>query len=132
MSALLNYKYKKIGKWLIWIGVITSVITGMYDGMKGDCCDPNSISTYDYGWMIMSLGIILYIISKDKINDEYLNQLKIRAGGIVIILTIIIAAILDFIEPDYKPILGKVIFFQFVAYYLIYKSLSIVSDEDEE
>lgn len=132
MLELLDYKYKKFGKWLIWIGVITSVALGMYGGITGDCCDPNFVGVRDYGWVIMSLGIIFYIISKDKIHDEYLNELKIKAGGIVIILTIILAAILDFIGSNYKPNLADIIFFQFVAYYSIYKLSSIDPGIDEE
>jgi len=124
MSILLNYKFKRLGKWLIWLGFFTSIGLAVYDCTTGDCCDPNLIGTRDYGWLIMSAGIILYIVSKDKMNDEYLNELKIRAGGIVIVLTIILGAVFDFLNSGYTPSLGDIVFFQFMAYYLIYKIIS--------
>lgn len=132
MSILLNCKYKKLGMWMIWGGLATTIITTIYGCTIGDCCDPDYIGVRDYGWIIMSLGIILYIVSKDKINDEYLNELKIKAGGIVFILTVVIAAILDFINSNYSPSLDELILFQFIGYYILYKSLTAIEFNEEQ
>lgn len=94
---LLPHRYKKIGVGLLVFTIIGQLILSVFRSYH---CPPewesafDKYSTYFFGGpfesLCIAIGILLYFLSKDKIQDEYIDMLKLRSMSIVFILSAVV------------------------------------------
>ena len=86
---------KKVGVSLYIIGAIPSAYTGYMDGIN-EYNNPSIINDNSHLWfsdIILYLGLIIYFLSKEKIEDDYINKLRLESYQVTIIIGIILSFI---------------------------------------
>ena len=121
MKTYLPYYCKKIGIALVIVAFILSIIANINDLCNGfmdgwnasqstikEAADFNIIST-DSGktltWISLFLsfsGFLLYMFSKEKIEDEFIQKLRFMSLAKSLLITWIIASILLIINGEVK------------------------------
>lgn len=139
MLNLLPHIYQKIGKWIVLIFLVGQFILAILFGLAhptqwGD--EPTEISNphiraleenitnllygdntaYIINFIIV-VGIVLYFLSKDKIQDEYVDMLKLKSVSIVFILS----AIMGFLLHNISTPLINISLLQVAGYVIILK-----------
>jgi len=109
MLNILPHIYQRIGKWMIILMMIVPMIGGIISCLvrpinwSGNEDSDNNISLFidrvfdTHSWLpeyignlLIAIGIILYFMSKDKIQDEYVDMLKLKSISIVFIASAVI------------------------------------------
>lgn len=114
MLNILPHTYQKVGKWIILIMLIIPACLGLLNGLTdpfswtGDEVNNNTLfldqfAQVTYGVipdivanLLVVIGITLYFISKDKIQDPFLDSLKLKAVCILFVMS----AIVGFVFSD--------------------------------
>lgn len=114
MLNILPHTYQKVGKWIIIIMMIIpsflGFLSGFSDGVRWTGDEVNTTNSFldqfaqlTYGVipdivtnLLGAVGITLYFISRDKIQDPFLDSLKLKAVCILFVLS----AIVGFIFSD--------------------------------
>jgi hypothetical protein len=144
MKTYLPHYFKKIGIALVIIAFIVSAIANINNIRNGYAAGYNSakvnidksqnikltesalISTElenTLTWISLSLsfsGFLLYIFSKEKIEDEFIQKLRYNSLGRSLLYTWIIATILFIINGAVKLEGFYILQFQLILYVLIY------------
>ncbi len=145
MRTYLPYFFKKIGIAFVITAFIISIIANINDLCNGwvdgrnsahsnnhnstqviELSDYNIIST-DLGktltWISLSFsfsGFLLYMFSKEKIEDEFIQKLRYMSLAKSLLLTWIIASILFIINGKIKLEGFYILQFQLIIYVVIY------------
>ncbi len=91
---LLPNVFKKIGLLVYIGGAIPDFLKGYREGYSGGSDDvinnPLSISdeTHFYMTTISLVGIMIYALSKEKIEDEYMKKLRLESVTITFVLSV--------------------------------------------
>ncbi|MDO6813914.1 hypothetical protein [Tenacibaculum soleae] len=91
---------KKTGIVLYVIGALPSAYRGFMDGIHGN----SFIRTEDL-WhydIILYLGLLIYFLSKEKIEDDYINKIRLESYQLTLLISIIISFITFIIFKDIK------------------------------
>ena len=141
MKTYLPYYYKKIGIAFVVIAIIISFIAGIDDFLNGYVEGYNSTQTTKAEMMStmgdiishnaskvliwISLffsfsGFLLYMLSKEKIEDELVQHLRFKSLASSLLFTWIIVAILIIINGDIRLEGLYILQFQLFAYVVIY------------
>ena len=137
---LLSYRFKWIGLTVFLIGFITGAIDdgrkGFIGGMNDASYDsvkvefnrilPEKVSQLaDY---VLLFGLLIYVLSKSKRDDELLQKVRYESAYIVLVLTIFFILILYIAMPDLKIEPSTLIGTQLILYLLIryFRKLSII------
>ena len=99
-NQLLPNIFKKIGLALYVLAGIPSMIKG-WVSVGSDCCDgmadtsnyPISDELYFYTTTISLIGIIIYALSKEKMEDEYTKLLRWESVSTSFICTVVLVLI---------------------------------------
>jgi len=86
---------KKLGIVLYIIGAIPSALAGFNQG-HNEFKNPDLVTHINSLWysdILLYLGLIIYFLSKEKIEDDYINKIRLESYQ----LTVLIGIILSFI-----------------------------------
>lgn len=144
MKTYLPYFFKNIGFTLVLIAIILSSIAGANDFCRG-YNDASSGVEYSYNnideanrsdcqiisddlvktltWVSLTVsfcGFLLYMFSREKIEDEFIQKLRFMSLAQSLLLTWIVASILFLIDGDIKLEGFYILQFQLFVYVLIY------------
>ena len=143
MKTFLPYYCKKIGIAFVIIAFILSIFAnindlsnGLVDGWNDGWNEAQSIITEaadftiisaDLGkiltWISLSFsfgGFLLYMFSKEKIEDEFIQKLRFMSLAKSLLYTWIVASILLIINGDIKLEGFYILQFQLIIYVVIY------------
>ena len=102
---------KKLGFLVFTVSFFISGYKGFLQGITG--CGPNSI-TFNYFENLCSdsvlhlfevlaiLGMFLYLFSREKIEDDYINKLRLESFQLTTLIGLIITIILYIISKDFN------------------------------
>ncbi|MEX6626893.1 hypothetical protein [Tenacibaculum salmonis] len=91
---------KKLGIILYIIGAIPSAYTGFVAGFYNEpFVITNDFWHYD---IILYSGLLIYFLSKEKIEDDYINKLRLESYQLTLIISIIISFITFIIFKNIK------------------------------
>jgi len=127
IQLLPNY-FKWIGLVLFFVGGVPSFFEGYTDGRNDYGTNqienpfPFSEQTILIAAIISLLGLIIYVLSKEKIEDEYLNKLRWESAiasffisFVIVIINIVIYGTKDLIDAQFimelQLLLYLIIFF---------------------
>ena len=136
---LLPHIFKWIGLTIFLIGFITSSIDDGREGFIGGMNDasndsekiefkrilPEKVSqAADY---VLLFGLLIYVLSKNKRDDELAQRLRYESAYIVLVLTIFFILILYMVMPNMKIEPSTLIGTQLVLYLIVryFRKLSI-------
>ena len=142
MKTYLPYYCKKIGIALVIIAFILYLIANINDSVNGfvdgyqryqqsshqieAVADFNIISTHivkTFTWISLVFsftGFLLYIFSREKIEDEFIRKLRYMSLEKSLLFTWIVASILFIINGSIKLEGFYILQFQLIAYVIIY------------
>ena len=91
---ILPYTFNRIGLFLFLLGVTVPAIAGVYLGItnpfdsneNGQNLAPNFL--IDSLEIISLLGIILYLLSKEKVEDELVQKIRLEAMSTSFLITV--------------------------------------------
>jgi len=109
---VLPHWFKKVGLSVFLIFSLPTAIDGFIDGLsglpEGDENMPHVISSY-FGDTLMHLfnvftivGMIIYMLSREKIEDDYINTLRLESFQLTSLLTLTSAIILYVFSANLK------------------------------
>ncbi len=144
MKTYLPYFFKRIGIALVLIAFMVSGIANINDICNGfeagyssaqiNIEESQNIKVTSYAvistelantlsWISLSfsfVGFLLYMFSKEKIEDEFIQKLRYNSLGSSLLYTWIIASILFIINGDVKLEGFYILQFQLILYVLIF------------
>ncbi|WP_461638007.1 hypothetical protein [Labilibaculum euxinus] len=124
MKTYFPHYFKRIGVLFVFIAVILSCIGGVDDFRRGfEAGNNNQVPNYSqvqddfkpyftkeeaqlwiYGSLFLSIaGFVLYLFSKEKIEDEFYQLLRSKSLTQALLLTWLFIGILYALAPDLKP-----------------------------
>ncbi len=123
---LLPHYFKWIGIGLLFLSMILGFedfCRGLYDGWSG--VEPrdfvpifpeffSEISDY-----VILLGLLAYILAKNKTEDELAQKLRYESAYIVLILTITVLLVVYIINSELKMSPAYILLLQMIAYLII-------------
>jgi hypothetical protein len=137
---LLPHVFKWIGITIFFIGFIFGAIDdgrkGFLEGYNETSHDPvktefkrilpekvSQIADY-----VLLFGLLIYVLSKNKRDDEFTRQMRYEAAYIVFVITIIFILILFMIDPNLRLEPSTFIGAQLVLYLIIrhFRKISIL------
>lgn len=91
---ILPYNFNRIGLFLFLLGVIGEISVGTYEGLthpfdsneNGQNLTPDMVSYITEA--ISLIGIILYLISKEKVEDELVQKIRLEAMSISFLISV--------------------------------------------
>ena len=124
---LLPNVFKKIGL-LFWIvGGIPDFVKGYTEGYKDGSSEvinnPLSISDQAHFYMttISLVGIIIYALSKEKIEDEYMKKLRLESVTITFVLSVFFVLVGTLIKGiDYSYCADSLVELQLLLFLIIF------------
>jgi hypothetical protein len=142
MKTYFPYIYKKIGVTFVLLAIILSitanindVVQGLLDAMYTNEYNPQSTFNESEFKIIPTVlcrvlvwislffsfsGFLLYMFSSEKVEDEYIEQLRFKCLAKSLLYTWAIAAILIIINGDFQLQGLYILQFQLFAYVVIY------------
>lgn len=123
---LLPHYFKWIGIGMLFLSMIfgfEDFCRGFYDGWSG--VEPrdfvpifpeffSEISDY-----VILLGLLVYILAKNKTEDELAQKLRYESAYIVLILTVIVLLAVYIINSEIKMSPAYILLLQMIAYLII-------------
>jgi hypothetical protein len=131
---LLPHAFKWIGLILFFLGfVFNSIDEGRRDFMKGYNSTVKEPVEYVFNPVLpedimhisdftMLIGLLVYILSKNKREDEFAQKLRYESAFMVLVLTIIVILVWYIFVPDFKIEPSTLISTQMI-FYLIIRSI---------
>ena len=141
MKTYLPYYCKKIGIVFVLIAIVLSIVGDINDEVAGFVegfnatteieaemlKSPGELIPKKTGMLLIQIslffsfsGFLLYMLSKEKVEDEFVQQLRYLSLAKSLLFTWIIVAILILIDGDIKPEGLYILQFQLFAYVVIY------------
>ncbi len=142
---LLPHAFKWIGLVVFLLGFIFGAIDdgrqGFMEGYNETVNDPVEYNfepilpervSYFADYTLL-FGLLIYILSKNKIEDEFAQKIRFESAFLCLILTIAIVLIIDIINPEFELSPSTFLAMQMFAY-LIIRSVKrkIILGEDYE
>lgn len=119
---LLPHFFKWIGVGLLILSVILGIddfYRGFIDGLLGKTpMDFAPVFPQLSNYAIL-LGLLVYILAKNKKEDEFAQKLRYESAYIVLILTIVVLFFVYLVNPDIKMSPGYILLIQMIAYLFI-------------
>jgi len=103
--------FKKLGFIIFLIGASVSMYEGFMEGLTGTPSDSgqfDSVKNYlgekAIHWfdILSILGMIIYIFSKEKVEDDYINKLRLESYQITALLGLSVTIVLYTFSEDIK------------------------------
>lgn len=123
---LLPHYFKWIGIGLLFLSMIfgyDDFCRGFYDGISGNAprdyvsIFPEFFSQVsDY---VILFGLLLYILSRNKTEDEFVQKLRYESAYIILVLTVVVLMLVYVIVPDLKVSPANILLLQMVAYLIV-------------
>lgn len=144
MKPYLPYFFKKVGIVFVLIAIILSMISGVNDFRQGfeegyraashselqgvvqndsesEVISPELVKTLTWISLACSFsGFLLYMFSREKMEDEFIQKLRLMALAKSLLLTWITASVLFVINGDLKLEGFYILQFQLIVYVMIY------------
>lgn len=123
---LLPHYFKWIGIGLLILSIILGIddfYRGFFDGLLGKA-PMNFVPIFPKyfpqlsNYTILS-GLLVYILAKNKKEDEFAQKLRYESAFIVLILTIVVLFFVYLVNPDIKMSPGYILLIQMLAYLFI-------------
>ena len=142
---LLPHFFKRIGIVIFFIAlIVNSIDEGRRSFMEGHNDASDTPIEYDFHPVLPAkamhisdftilIGLLIYVLSKNKKEDEFMQKLRYESAFIVLVLSLFIILILYIINPNIKIDPSSLISMQMV-FYLILRLLKrkIILWEDYE
>ena len=128
---LLPHTFKWIGLALFFLGFIfNSIDEGRRDFMIGYNDSVNEPVEYVFkpvlpekvmhiSDVMMLIGLLVYILAKNKREDEFAQKLRYESAFIVLVLTILVILVWYILVPDFKIQPSTLISLQMIFYLII-------------
>jgi len=91
---ILPYAFKRIGLFLFFLSLINPSTIGAWDAITGvpceDCANWQKPSWVNITELASLLGFILYFLSKEKVEDELIKQIRLEAMSMAFISSIFV------------------------------------------
>ncbi len=101
---------KKLGLILFTIGALISFYEGFSEGIYSSCNvtdsithpkHSNCINDYIYIFSLLEIiGMMVYMMSKEKIEDDYINLLRLESYQLTFFINIVIALLLFIFKKE--------------------------------
>lgn len=123
---LLPHYFKWIGIGMLLLSIIfgyDDFWRGFYDGATGN--EPQDVvpifpeffsQISDY---VTLIGLLVYILAKNKTEDEFAQKLRFESAYVVLVLTIVTLLVMHASKPDLLVNPGIFLLLQMVAYLII-------------
>jgi hypothetical protein len=123
---LLPHYFKWIGIGMLLLSLIfgfEDFCRGLFDGLIGEEAKDfvpilpeyfSQISDY-----VILMGLLVYILAKNKTEDEFAQKLRYESAFIVLVLTIIALFVVYIINPDVRMSPAYILLLQMLGYLLI-------------
>lgn len=101
---ILPYIFKRIGLFLFLLGPISLMLIGIYEGITNPFDSNENTQSLTPDFIIYMLeaisltGIILYLTSKEKIEDELIQKIRLEAMSNAFLITISVLLLLYLIN----------------------------------
>ena len=124
-------RFKSLGKMLFLICFSVPLLTSVFGGLlnpfesnENQSFAEQFLNSSIIGWLelLSMLGMLIYMLSKEKVEDDYINKLRLEAFQITTLLSIITSFIIYFFNPSFKLSLSYFILF-FLFTFLVAFSL---------
>lgn len=128
---LLPHYFKRIGLGLFLLGFIVSAIDngrqGFMDG-RSEASDkpieyeitrilPDVVS--DIADYVLYFGLLLYIVSKNKREDEFVQKMRYESAFIVFLVTLVVVFLIHIFKRDYTISPSALLELQLVLYLIL-------------
>lgn len=123
---LLPHYFKWIGIGMLLLSVIfgyEDFCRGFIDGFYGEEARDyvpvfpeffSQISDY-----VLLLGLLVYIIAKNKTEDEFAQKIRYESAFIVLVITILVLVFVNMVNPDFEIKPGIFLFLEMLGYLFI-------------
>lgn len=101
---------KKLGVVIFLIGAVVSFYEGFSEGINTPCNvtdsiihseHSNCIHNYIYFFSLLEIiGMMIYMMSKEKVEDDYINMLRLQSYQLTFFINIIIAFFLFIFKKE--------------------------------
>ena len=119
---ILPYIFKRIGLFLFILGPIGHFLMGFFDPFQSD--DKSGFPVYWSTLLSISslLGIILYFISKEKVEDELVKKVRLESMSMAFLFSVSLLLLITIISfPSEYRINAELIFYlQLFLFLIIY------------
>ncbi|AKA34904.1 hypothetical protein [Flagellimonas lutaonensis] len=101
--------FKKIGLMLFVIASLLTAGDSFMDGLRGTPSGTHHYLKDLYGenlysilYILPTLGLLIYMFSKEKIEDDYIKLIRLKSYQITITIFLLIAFVVHIFDPSIK------------------------------
>lgn len=118
-------RFKTIGKVIFIICASVPFFIGFFQPFKNNenqGLTESFLTTSGIEWLelVAMLGMLIYMLSKEKVEDDYINKLRLESYQITTLLTLISGFIMYFVNHSFKISISYFIFLFLLAFLITF------------